>query len=75
MEKKVMQSRSKGASVMDGWMDMAYTLRHWFSLLNHPFLFFFFETWLPLSFFLFSSFFWVMLLWHAIFSLFGATII
>ena len=32
----------------------------------------FFETWLPLSH---SVFFWVMLLWHAIFSLFGATII
>ena len=66
-----MQSRSKGASVMDGWMDMAYTLRHWFSLLNHPCLFFL-DMATSLSF---LSFFWVMLLWHAIFSLFGATII
>ena len=73
MEKQVMQSRSKGASVwVDGWMDVAYSLRQWFSLSNHPCL--------SLSLFLrhgypFFSLFWVKLLWHAIFALFGATII
>ena len=37
MERQVMQSWSKGASVwVGGWMDMAYSLRHWFSLLTHP---------------------------------------
>ena len=39
----------KRCKCMSGWMDMAYSLRHWFYLLNHPFLFFF-EIWLPLSF-------------------------
>ena len=47
MEKQVMQSRSKGASVwvdgwMDGWIDVVYSLRHWFSFSNHPCLSLFF---------------------------------
>ena len=73
IEKQVMQSRSKGASVwIDGWI----WLTPWgngFSLSNHPCL--------SLSFLrhgypFFSPFFWIMLLWHAIFSLlFRATII
>ena len=35
---------------IDGWKGVAYSLRHWFSLLKHPFLLFF-ETWLPPFFF------------------------
>ena len=55
---------------MDGWTDLllkALVLSLETSLSSLSLLF---ETWLPLS----LSFF-VMLLWHAIFSLFGATII
>jgi hypothetical protein len=61
---------------MDGWMDgydlllevMAFLSRIIPMSLSSSF----FETWLHLFL---SPFFWVMLLWHAIFSLFGATII
>ena len=45
----------KKCKCMNGWwMDMAYSLRHWFSLLTYPLCF---ETWLLLSSF-FSLFFW-----------------
>ena len=55
---------------MYGWMDVAYSLRHWFSLSNHPYLFFLWDMATPFS----SLFFWVMFLCHAIFSLFGQPI-
>ena len=62
-----MQSRSKVQVYKCGWINVAYSLRYWLFSLESS-LSLFFETWLPL-------FFWVMLLCHPIFSLFGATII
>ena len=47
---------------------MAYSLKRWFSLSLLSSFDIFFQTWLPLSFSL--SFFWTMLLWHAIFYFF-----
>ena len=71
-EKQVMQSRSKGASVwVDGWMDgygLLLEIMAFLSWIIHVFCFWDMVT--P-----FSQFFWAMLLWHAIFSLFRATII
>ena len=79
MEKQVMQSRSKGASVwVDGWMDGYGLLLEVMAFLSRIIpvsLFFFFFLFLRHGYPLSLSFFWVMLLWHAIFSLFGATII
>jgi hypothetical protein len=59
---------------IDGWMDRYDLLLEVMALLSRiiPVSLFFFETWLPLFL---SLFFGVMLLWHVIFSLFGATII
>ena len=76
MEKQVMQSRSKGASVwVDGWMDEYGLLLKVMSFLSRIIpVSLFFETWLPLflsSFFLGHTF----LACHLFFLLFGATII
>ena len=45
----------KRCKCINGWMDrgMAYSLRHWFSLLYHPFLVFFLDMVTPLSFSIF----------------------
>ena len=71
MEKQVMQSWSKGASVwVDRWMDGYDLLLEVMAFLSQI-IPFFWDMATPFS----LSFFLVMLLWYAIFSLFGATTI